>query len=83
MCLVDAKISFSYGFKTRTSFNMIDFITKRMQSFEINAYCFTNNAPLTLMLFARKLSRLTFCGQILCDFKISLIIGVSHDTKRI
>ena len=69
---------------------MIDFITKRMQSFEINANLFLN-APLTFMLVVPTLSRLinktTFCDQILCDFKeylgkFSLMIGVSNDTKR-
>ena len=71
---------------------MIEFIPKGMQSFEINAYLLLyNNAPLTLTLIVRTLSRLiyktAFCGQILCDSKeywgkFSLIIGVSNDTKR-
>ena len=68
---VSAKINFSYCFKTSISFNMIDFITIGMQSFEINAYL--NNAPLTLTLIVRTLSGLIYktasCGLNLMRFQ--------------
>ena len=69
---------------------MLDFITEGLQSFN-ECLSFTNNAPITLTLMVRILSRLFYktvlCGQILCDFveffgKFSLIIDVSNDTKR-
>lgn len=61
-----------------------------MQSFEISACLFSNNAPLTLTLIVRKLRGLIYktasCGLILCDSKdywdFFLLIGVLNDTKR-
>ena len=60
MFSVNAKINFDEGFKTKISYKMIDFITKGMQSFEMNAYLLLINAPLTVTLIVGTLSRLIY-----------------------
>ena len=67
---------------------MIDFITKGMQSFEMNAYLLLI-CPININIIINVNCtniKTAFFGQILCESKEflgkSLIIGVSNDIKR-